>query len=306
MRKQFQLTSDQDGLLLDGLLYACDAPKGIVQIAHGMAEHKERYIPFMEFLNQQGYVALIHDHRGHGASVKEATDLGYFYDGSARFIVEDLHQVATYAKSLFPGVPHFIFAHSMGTLVTRCFLQRYDAEVDGVILSGAVAFNPLVGPSLFLNRTLQAIYGDRHRSKFLDDLAFKAYSKKFKEPTPFNWLNSDAAQVALYEQDPLCGNRFTLDGFLNLSLMVKRAYQSDLYEMNNPSLPLLFLAGSDDPVIDGAKGFAKEIDFIKQCGYRQVAQQLYPGLRHEILLEREHQRVFEDVLAFLENHTISV
>ena len=39
---------------------------GIVQISHGMEEHKERYLPFMEYLCERGYVCVIHDHRGHG------------------------------------------------------------------------------------------------------------------------------------------------------------------------------------------------------------------------------------------------
>ena len=41
-----------------------------------MCEHKERYYGFMEYLTGYGYVTVIHDHRGHGASVKDKTDLG--------------------------------------------------------------------------------------------------------------------------------------------------------------------------------------------------------------------------------------
>ena len=48
--------------------------KGVVQLAHGMNEHKERYIDFMRFLAQNGYACFIHDHRGHGASLKNEVD----------------------------------------------------------------------------------------------------------------------------------------------------------------------------------------------------------------------------------------
>ena len=44
-------------------------PRVIVQLVHGMSEHKERYIPFMEYLTDKGYITVIHDHRGHGKSV---------------------------------------------------------------------------------------------------------------------------------------------------------------------------------------------------------------------------------------------
>ena len=40
--------------------------KGVVQISHGMSEHKERYYEFMEYLKDNGYAVVIHDHRGHG------------------------------------------------------------------------------------------------------------------------------------------------------------------------------------------------------------------------------------------------
>ena len=52
--------------------------KGIVQIAHGMSEHKERYEDFIRFLCEHGFVVLINDHRGHGQSVRTKDDLGYF------------------------------------------------------------------------------------------------------------------------------------------------------------------------------------------------------------------------------------
>ena len=51
--------------------------KGIVQIAHGMCEHKERYVDFMKFLASKGYITVIHDHRGHGESVRSPKDRIY-------------------------------------------------------------------------------------------------------------------------------------------------------------------------------------------------------------------------------------
>lgn len=35
-------------------------PRAIVQLVHGMSEHKERYIPFMEYLTDKGYITVIH------------------------------------------------------------------------------------------------------------------------------------------------------------------------------------------------------------------------------------------------------
>jgi len=77
--------------------------KGIVQLVHGMAEHKERYYDFMEFLASRGYVAVIHDQRGHGASVKSEKDLGYMYDGGWKAMVEDVKVVNDWASLHIPA-----------------------------------------------------------------------------------------------------------------------------------------------------------------------------------------------------------
>ena len=63
-----------------------DSPKAIVQIVHGMCEYKERYLDFINFLNKNGYIVIIHDLRGHGKSILTKDDLGYFYQDGARAV----------------------------------------------------------------------------------------------------------------------------------------------------------------------------------------------------------------------------
>src|SRR3954470_18664375 len=48
-----------------------DAPRGVVQVAHGLAEHSARYDRLARVLNEAGYVVHAADHRGHGQSVTE-------------------------------------------------------------------------------------------------------------------------------------------------------------------------------------------------------------------------------------------
>ena len=78
-------------------------PTGIVQLVHGMCEHKERYVPFMEFLADNGYASIIHDHRGHGESVKSSDDLGYFHEGGYMAMIEDVKAVTLLARKEFSG-----------------------------------------------------------------------------------------------------------------------------------------------------------------------------------------------------------
>ena len=88
--------SEADGLEISAL---CIMPeekteyRAVIQLVHGMSEHKERYIPFMEYLAEKGYITVIHDHRGHGKSVKNPDDLGYMYGGGAEAMLQDIGTV---------------------------------------------------------------------------------------------------------------------------------------------------------------------------------------------------------------------
>ena len=126
-REHISIKSPCDGLNLS-VLSVLPNPRtetaGIVQLIHGMSEHKERYIRFMEFLSSNGYICIIHDHRGHGRSVKSTADLGYLYGAGFTGLVQDTEAVTQYAKSRWPGLPVHLMGHSMGSLVARSYAKR--------------------------------------------------------------------------------------------------------------------------------------------------------------------------------------
>ena len=148
-----KITSKQDGLKLEIAIMECENPKGIVQFSHGMAEHKERYFDFMQYLNDRGYICVIHDHRGHGSSVKSKNDYGYFYTENADYIVEDLFQVTEYVREMYPGLEVTLFSHSMGTLVARCYLKKYDVHA----LTDVTGFGLLVHLNEMLDEKNSAV-----------------------------------------------------------------------------------------------------------------------------------------------------
>ena len=96
------IISEADGLQLSVLCVVPDTVTlGIVQLVHGMCEYKERYLPFMEFLADNGYAAVIHDHRGHGKSVRTKDDLGYMYGVGADGLLQDILTVNKYAHQRY-------------------------------------------------------------------------------------------------------------------------------------------------------------------------------------------------------------
>ena len=74
--EEFTLKAD-DGLDLSIALFEIENPAAIVQIIHGMKEHKERYYDFIHFLNETGFSVVISDNRGHGKSLNDKFPLGH-------------------------------------------------------------------------------------------------------------------------------------------------------------------------------------------------------------------------------------
>lgn len=300
--KRFTVISDYDGLEIQCLLYEPEqSPKGIVQLVHGMCEHKDRYTAFMRFLAEKGYVVECHDHRGHGDSVKDKEDFGWFgdYDGVA--VVEDVAKITRYLKSEYPNLPLTLFGHSMGSLIVRCYLREHDEEIDKLIVCGSPSKNPLVGIAIGLEKTIRLFRGNRHRSKTLFYLSTGKGDKKFPGEGRCCWLTRDAEVSKGYLSDPKCGYIFTCNGFENLFKLMKRTYQKKGYAVKNPDLPVYFVAGGDDPVIGNELKWFQTIEFLRGVGYTQVSGKLYENMRHEILNEIGKEEVYADLLSFMES-----
>lgn len=301
-REEFKITSQQDNLELGVSLRIPERPRGILQIVHGMSEHRERYYDFMDYCAEQGYIVLIHDHRGHGASIRSEDDLGYFYQNGAENIVEDVHQVTKYLKERFPGLPLNLFGHSMGSLIVRCYMQQYDYEVNSLTVCGSPSKRIGAGMGKILAKFLKIFRGDHHRSKLIQNLAFGDFVRKHPSgKSPNAWIATDEAVVAAYDADPRDGFVFTLNGFEALFSLMQRTYRKNSWTMQNPDVPIFFIAGSDDPCILSKKDFQKAVNFMRERGYQKVSSKLYPGMRHEILNERGKQEVWQDVVKRLVN-----
>ena len=301
--EKFTIPGASDNVQLSTLVIAPESPKAVFQLVHGMAEHKERYIPLMNYLSEKGYACVINDLRGHGESVASQEDLGYMGKGGMRGLVDDVHNVTNWAKEQYPGLPVFLLGHSMGSMIVRSYLKRYDKDIDGLIVCGSPSNNPAAGLGNFLAGCIGLFKGQRHRSEFLANLSTGSYDKRFKADGLKNaWLSTNRANVQAYNNDPLCGFTFTVNGYRNgLFRLMQDIYSPKGWTVSHPELPVHFIAGSDDPCIVSIRKFSEAVSFIRARGYREVTSQVYPGLRHEILNETGREDVFRDILARLES-----
>lgn len=270
--------------------------KGVVQISHGMSEHKERYYDFMEYLKNQGYVVVINDHRGHGSSVKNKEELGYFYTEDINYIINDLYDVTKYIKNKYKDKKIYLFSHSMGTLVARGYIQKYDNEIEKLVLCGPPTKNELTKFAIKLSQVSKYINKDTKPSKLLNKLTFGSYNRG--NTINNEWLSKSIDNVNNYNEDELCGFIFTGNGFINLYKLMDNAFCRENYKMQNKSLPIFVIAGSKDPVIQDEKKFLELVDFLKELGYKDVTSKLYKDLKHEILNEEEKNIIYKDVLDF--------
>lgn len=278
--------------------------KGVVQIAHGMAEHSNRYAAFAKALAENGYAVFINDHLGHGKSVASKDDLGYFGEGGYDNLVKDMKQLTEIAKKEYPDLPYFIFGHSMGSFLAREYAARYGHQIDGAIFCGTAGPNPAASIGITLAKHFEKSKGDHVRSGFLNSMAFGSYNKRTEKRTEFDWLTKDTAVVDKYIADELCGYCFTANGFEGLFSVLKQVSSKLWFNTVPKELPILLIAGAEDPVGAYGKGVKQVFDQLKETGHSNVLMKLYANDRHEILNETDKEQVMADIIEWIDKTAV--
>lgn len=270
---------------------------GVVVIAHGMAEHADRYDDFAKRLNGEGYVVLADNHRGH--KYNPDGDLGKVAPDSFENSVRDIRTVVEYAKEKYaPGV--LLLGHSYGSFLAQRYLELYADTLTGCILSGtAYMKGALVGMGKLVAGVQRALIGGDKTGKLIDKLSFGAYNKPFEaQGQRFAWLSRDKTEVAKYEADEYCGYPLSINYYYYFFRSVQRMY-SDKVRSVPAELPILIAVGSEDPVSNKATLAEKLYKFYLQNGLN-VTYKVYPGARHEILNETNRAEVYDDMVSFID------
>ena len=277
-------------------------PRAVVQIAHGIAEHIDRYKPFMEFLADNGFVVAGNDHLGHGKSIRVPAEQGFFAekDGWWR-VVDDMDKLHDIMSKEYPGLPYVLFGHSMGSFLTRTYLIKHPDKYDAVILSGTGHQSPALvlggNAAASVMAKLNGVMGDGAK---LDSLAFGTYLNKIENPrTKFDWLSRDAEQVDKYIADPLCGFVGKIGLYRDMMQGIKFITNEKNIAQMNKEKPVYFMSGDGDPVGDYGKGVERAYKAFCDAGLHDVFMRLYPGGRHEMLNETNKEQVYQDILNWL-------
>ncbi|MFC5472275.1 alpha/beta hydrolase [Cohnella suwonensis] len=273
--------SEKEWRCADGTtMYACEwLPEGgkgdvpaVIGIVHGMGEHMGRYVHVAEMLNASGYAVLGFDQRGHGNTAGKRGHVPQYAD-----LLEGVDKLLAEARSRFPGVPLFLYGHSMGGNVTLNYLLRCKPDIAGAIVSGPwlkLAFKP---PSL------QAVIG-----KVIEKI-YPSYTNN--RPINAANLTTDPVMVERYVTDKLGHGNITARFFFG----VQAAGLWALEHASELAVPTLLMHGGDDKVtsLPASKRFAES------APPKLVTWIDWPGYKHEIHNETGREDVFEAVRGWL-------
>lgn len=276
-------------------------PKAIVQLAHGMAEHIERYDAFAQFLVNNNIFVFGNDHRGHGKTGEKSGIFGYFADENGfERVVDDLYEITQMIQTEYPNLPLFLMGHSMGSFLVRRYIQKY-SNIDGVILSGTGGNPGFAGKiGKYIAKRQMKKLGRKTPSLTLNKLIFGTYNKGFESKTGFEWLTRDEKEVKKYMEDPYCGFVCTSGFFYDLLDGLEVIHRDSEIQHIRKDLPMFIFSGDQDPVGAKTKGIQKMIRQYKENGLTNIDYIFYPNGRHEMLNERNREEVYTDVLHWIQ------
>lgn len=264
---------------------AADSPRGVVQVAHGLAEHSARYDRLATALNQAGFLVRATDHRGHGGSIHAAP--GDFGDAGFDGVIAD---VASYGASLAgEGLPVFIVAHSMGSFAAQVVLLEHSDQYAGVVLSGSTALDALA-----------AAMADAPND---GPAGLEAFNAAFEHRTGYEWLSRDEAEVDKYVADPLCGWDASVSLWRDLFGFIFTGADHSNFSSVRKDLPVNLAGGAEDPSTFGGKAVEDLAGRMRRMGFSNLVSKVYPQTRHESLNELNRDAITADFIGWAKRIT---
>ncbi|HEV2781178.1 MAG TPA: alpha/beta hydrolase [Actinophytocola sp.] len=247
---------------------------GVVVVCHGLAEHGGRYAHVGKRFAAEGYATYVNDHRGHGRSDGVRANIDRMST-----VVTDLETMIRSAAQRHPGVPLFLFGHSMGGLVALVYATGRPAALDGLVLSGVALDIARGGRVERVGARLMSAVAPNLGVLRLDATAVSRVPEVVRD----------------YETDPL-----NYRGKIRSRTGAEMLAAADAVTAKLPTLrlPLLVLHGTADRLTRPA---GSRLVADRAAG-ADVTLKLYDGWYHELHNEPDSETVFADVVRWLKEH----
>lgn len=263
-----KMVSSADGTKLFMRKDLVKNPKAVIVIAHGLAEHLNRYDHLTVRLLNEGYSVYRYDQRGHARSEGKRT---FFNDYTE--IIADIKTIVDLAKDEHPDRSVFLIGHSMGGFTVSLFGTKYPDAVAGIILSGAL--------TRYSKKTFGALPVDMPADTYIDN-------------TLGAGVCSDPKVGEAYNADPLVEKKISI-GLMNM-MPAGINYLKENAEAF--TVPVLVMHGLED-------GLVSEQDsrqFFAEIASEDKSLRIYAKLMHEIFNEPIHDEIFDEVVLWLDKH----
>ncbi|WP_322923084.1 lysophospholipase [Paenibacillus campi] len=278
--------------------------RGIVQLSHGMSETAARYARLASALTAQGYAVYGNDHRGHGQTAASVHELGDPGEDGFYWMGQNLSQLSKWIRQQYPGLPLFLFGHSMGSFVVQQLMYSEPDDYAGFMLSGSNGARGLLSTGARIADLEHKLHGPLHRSLLLHALVFGAYNRGLPRPlaTRFDWLSRDPEEVLQYVNDPYCAKPVSVRFYVHFFRLLMEIHRPEHMRRIPKHKPIYLFSGDRDPVGLYGKGVRRLYEQYRKLQLSDVELKLYPGARHETLNDINRDEVTADLLHWLERH----
>ena len=288
---------------LAGVVYMPEGDiKGLYHVVHGMTEHIGRYDRFMRNIAENGYICFGYDNLGHGYTANDKSELGYIAKRKGwDLLARDVKIFSDAMKEEYgQDLPYYLMGHSMGSFIVRLASEKY-VNPTKLIVMGTGGPNPAAGAGLAIIEIIKLFKGDKYISKLVDKLAFGSYNKKFTDGAEVkgSWLTTDMETRKKYWADDFCTFKFTVSAMGDLIRLMKYSNRGAWFKNIPSSLPILLVAGEEDPVGNYGAVVRFVDEKLKKSG-KNSSCILYKGARHEILNDFTYDTVLSDILSFIQ------
>ncbi len=269
------------------------APRGIVLLITGMAEHAGRYHDFACYLAENGFGLYACDHPGQGQTAGSPEKVGLIHGRRGwQIMLENVRSLYSHIRKDRPQIPVFLFGHSMGSLIARHFAAIYPVYIQGLVLSGSFTMKPLfLNPLKALVWIKGLIEGPDKKSRWLNNLFYGNFNRHFSEkPTRFEWISSDRKEVDAYEADPYCGFDYSNGFYRHLLRGITATRMAEGQLTYRKTMPILILSGQEDPVGHFGRDALKLHKEYYRQNFQNLSLKIFHG-RHELLHEKNKQQV---------------
>lgn len=299
MEKYVTKYSFKNKEVLYGASWEIEKPVANVVILTGMEEHTLRYTDLALFLNKHGLSVFAVDYYGQGENIVHGNVVkGSVPKNSFQKFVSHIKEVVV--KLSLSGLPVYVIGHSMGSFLVQRIVQIASEYIAKAIVIGSN------GPdfAFHLGKIVAKLTVNKKNwnktSKLLSTLSVGMYAKSIKgAKTPLDWLSYNEENVTNYIANPLDGGPSAKGFYYELLHGTSGLYKKSAYASVRRELPLLFLAGKEDPVGHNGKGVIKLHKFYYNLGFNDTKLVIYEKMRHEILNEDEKEKVYNEIHAFL-------